>query len=174
MWYAGLCWYWLIETDFEKYYQSDRSSEDQADLSMVLEALKYHFNNGIKIGGLGSNADERFLENLIEDKYSYIYRIKNRQNNGVLITSDFNKFYKKSFPNAKKISLDRLAELLMDNLDLEHPIEKSRMQPDGFKSRIRGIFISWEDFCSIFNIRVNKEDEEWEYQIMLLVFLRHL
>ena len=158
--YTNLDLSWLINTDFEKYYQSDRSSEDQTDLSMILETLRYHFNKSINIGGIGSNTDERFLENLIEDKYSYIYRIQNQRTDGVLITGDFNKFYKKSFPNAKKLSLDRLAEVLFDNLDFKNDVKVSKMKPNGFKSRIKGVFIHWEDFCSIFNIRINKEEEE--------------
>lgn len=156
--YSGIDLSWLLETRLEKYYQSDRSSETQTDLSTVLGTLKYHFNNGIKVGGIGSNADERFLEQLIEDKYSYMHRINNKQNNGVLITQDFNKSYKKIYPDAKKISLDRLAELLNDNLDLNKKVIKARMTPFGFKKRIRGIFIDWEDFCSIFNVRPNMEE----------------
>lgn len=151
---------WLLEPNFDKYYQSDRSEEDQSDLSMVLDTLKYHYKNSIKLSGLGSNVDEIFLERLIEDKYSYIYRIENRQTNGVLITSDFNKSYKKSYPSAKKLNLDRLAELLNENLDLEHTIEKAKMRPQGLKKRIQGIFIHWDDFCNIFNIKTGGEEPD--------------
>ena len=150
---------WLIESKFDKYYQTDRSAEDQTEFSMVLDTLKYHFKNSIKMSGVASNVSEQFLENLIEDKYSYIFRMKNRQNNGVLITSDFNKSYKKAYPEAKKISIERLEELLNENLELKEVVKKAKMKPNNLKKRITGLYMDWEDFCSIFNIRNNSGDE---------------
>ena len=150
---------WLIEPDFDKYYQTDRSEEDQTDLSMVLDTLKYYYKNSIKLSGVASNVSEQFLENLIDDKYPYIYRIKNRKKNGVLITSDFNKSYKKSYPEAKKLSLDRLSELLNEGLNLSQDIYKTKMTPTNLKRQLTGLYIDWEDFCNIFNIKVNKEEE---------------
>ena len=150
---------WLIEPDFDKYYQTDRSEEDQTDLSMVLDTLKYYYKNSIKLSGVASNVSEQFLENLIDDKYPYIYRIKNHKKNGVLITSDFNKSYKKSYPEAKKLSLDRLSELLNEGLNLSQEIYKTKMTPVNLKRRLTGLYIDWEDFCNIFNIKVNKEEE---------------
>lgn len=150
---------WLVEPKFDKYYQTDRSNEDQTDLSMVLDTLKYHFKNSIKLSGVASNVSEQFLENLIEDKYPYIYRIKSQKANGVLITSDFNKSYKKSYPDAKKMSLDRLVELFNDGLELKTEVSKSRMKPSGFKKRVVGVYMDWEDFCNIFNIKISSEEE---------------
>lgn len=149
---------WLIEPKFDKYYQSDRSTEDQTDFSMVLDTLKYHFKNSIKLSGVASNVSEQFLENLIEDKYPYIFRIRNRKNDGVLITSDFNKSYKKSYPEAKKVSIDRLIELLNEGLDLKNKVYKANLKPVNLKKRMWGIYMDWEDFCGIFNIQINKED----------------
>ena len=157
--YTGIDLSWLIEPNFDKYYQTDRSGEDQADLLMVLDTLKYYYKNSIKLSGVASNVSEQFLENLIEDKYPYIYRVKNRKNNGVLITSDFNKSYKKSYPDAKKISLDRLAELLNNSLNLKCEIEKKRLTPINLKTRINGLYVDWEDFCNIFNIKIEKVEE---------------
>ncbi len=150
---------WLIEPNFDKYYQTDRSAEDQTDFSMILDTLKYHFKNSIKMSGVASNVSEQFLENLIEDKYSYIFRMKNRQTNGVLITSDFNKSYKKVYPEAKKISIERLEELLNENLELKETVKKAKMKPNNLKKRVTGLYMDWEDFCSIFNIRNNSGDE---------------
>ena len=150
---------WLIEPQFDKYYQTDRSAEDQAEFSMVLDTLKYYFKNSIKMSGVASNVGEQFLENLIDDKYSYIFRIKNSKTNGVLITSDFNKSYKKIYPEAKKISIDRLIELLNESLDLKIPVAKARMKPANLKKRIIGVFMEWGDFCNIFNIKTNEEAE---------------
>ena len=149
----------MIEPQFDKYYQTDRSAEDQAEFSMVLDTLKYYFKNSIKMSGVASNVGEQFLENLIDDKYSYIFRIKNSKTNGVLITSDFNKSYKKIYPEAKKISIDRLIELLNESLDLKIPVAKARMKPANLKKRIIGVFMEWGDFCNIFNIKTNEEAE---------------
>ena len=151
---------WLIEPQFDSYYQTDRSYEDQTDLTMVLDTLKYHFKNSIKLSGIGSNVNEQFLDNLIEDKYSYLFRVKNKKTNGVLITADFNKVYKKNYPEAKKLSLDRLEELLNEGLTLKKPIIKKRITPSGFKRRMIGLLIDWEDFCNIFNVRTTKEEDE--------------
>lgn len=150
---------WLIEPNFDKYYQTDRSAEDQTDLSMILDTLKFHFKNSIKMSGVASNVSEQFLENLIEDKYSYIYRVKNRQTNGVIITSDFNKSYKKIYPGEKKISIERLEELLNENLELKESVKKTKMKPNNLKKRVSGLYINWEDFCSIFNIKNSGGDE---------------
>ena len=75
------------------------------------------------------------------------------------ITSDFNKSYKKSYPDAKKISLDRLAELLNNSLNLKCEIEKKRLTPINLKTRINGLYVDWEDFCNIFNIKIEKVEE---------------
>ncbi len=149
---------WLIEPQFDKYYQKDRSSEDQTDFAMVLDTLKYPFKSSVKLSGIASNVNERFIENLIEDKYSYIYRIKNNRNNGIIITSDFNKSYKRSYPEAKKISLDRFTELLNENLELKYEIKKAKMKPANFKKRVSGIYMDWEDFLNIFNVKIDDEE----------------
>ena len=159
--YTGLPLKWLLEPKFEEHQKNDREEESQTELEMTINVIKKPFIEK-KTRFFGRNiSEEKILESMLGNDYSYIYRVKNRRSNGIIITSLIKDEVSKRYYNyTKSISSKRLAELMNAQLNLENEVFYASNKitcVDG--SRKRGIFIEWGDFCNIMGLDADMETE---------------
>lgn len=158
--YTGLELNWLSSPKFDKYQSNDREDEAGNEIEMILDVLKKPFTNNKKRFYGRPITEEQILEEMIGTDYSYIYRVNSKQSNGVLIGPLIKNEVSRKYPrHSKSISQKRLAELINSQLELSdkvHYAENKMTCTDG--TRRRGVYIEWEDFCSIMNVKKTKNN----------------
>ena len=139
----------FLHVDIQDNVYTDRSDQEDSMLTMILNQLRYPYQNnkGFLLNNGGNESDR--IKALIKNSSNYNY-IDFTKNGDILInaefTRQFNQYYAK---DRKSLSLKSLAAYL-NNVDLDlNEIRYSRAKIVGRKGQVRGVRMEFIDFCKI-------------------------
>lgn len=139
----------FLHVNVQNNVYTDRSDQEDSMLTMILNQLRYPYQNnkGFVLNNGGSESER--IKALIKNSSNYNY-VDFTKKGDVLInaefTRQFNQFYAKE---RKSLSLKALATYL-NNVDLDlEDVRYTRAQIVGRKGQVRGVRMQFIDFCKI-------------------------
>lgn len=139
----------FLHVDVKDSIYVDRSDQEDSLLTMILNQLRYPYQNNKGFLLKTDSQESERIRALIQNSSSYNY-IDWTTNGDILINAEFTRQFNQFHARDRKtLSLKNLATYL-NNLDLNlNQITYSRVKVKGRKGQVRGVRMEFIDFCKI-------------------------